>query len=494
MASIIMAIGLLMIVLATATTIVAAQSIRHCRESCGDLKVPYPFGMDKDCYLGENFPENKFPWQIGILKQVPSMAIGILIVLVVLATTTTVVAAQSAAHCRESCGDLKVPYPFGMDEGCYLGEKFFITCNESYHPHRAFLTTGNVEVTNISLDDGELSVSQFIGRDCYDQNGVQTNNWQPSLNLSLYTVSSTKNKFFAVGCDTEAFVQGYRGTEVFATGCISWCESISTFNESCSGVGCCQTSIPYRMKNITVSVNSYYNHTDIWKYNPCSCAFVVDEKKFNFSRTSFKDLRKVKELPVVINWAVEDESGKTCSDAEKSSDFACKNNTKCIDVKDGSGGYHCQCLTGYHGNPYHRDGCQDIDECKIFSNPCNPGKCHNLPGNWTCTCPKGSKIINGTGCSKKDAIDQSERVLILYIALANELEGLVNLDKHPWGKVDLCGEENEYLLGSTSNTYENSSGKSGFRSSGTAIVGHDSSLEVGFVTSEKRHITCTKVL
>nr|XP_048322910.1 wall-associated receptor kinase 3-like [Ziziphus jujuba var. spinosa] len=58
--------------------------------------------------------------------------------------------------------------------------------------------------------------------------------------------------------------------------------------------------------------------------------------------------------------------------------------------------------------------------------------------------------------------------------VANELEGLVNLDKHPWGKVDLCGEENEYLLGSTSNTYENSSGKSGFRSSGTAIVGHDS--------------------
>nr|XP_048334150.1 putative wall-associated receptor kinase-like 16 [Ziziphus jujuba var. spinosa] len=369
----------------------------------------------------------------GILKNVSSMAIGILLVL----ATTTKAAAQSALDCRESCGDLKVPYPFGMDrEGCYLGKKFVITCNQSFHPPKAFLMRGNVEVTNISLDDGELSITNFIGRDCYDETtALRTYRNRPRLNLPFYTVSSTKNKFFAVGCDTNAFVEGYRGTERYATGCISSCDSVETFNESCSGVGCCQTSIPYGIKNVTVVVNSYYNHSGILDFDPCSFAFVVDESKFKFSHTSFKDLQNIEELPMVINWAIGDESGgdyEHCYEAEKSSNFACKNNSKCI-VHDGSGGYRCQCLTGYQGNPYHRDGCQDVDECENISNPCNPGKCHNLPGNWTCTCPKGYRIINGTACSQSNAIDQSARLLVLYIALGVSLALLVAVSMMCWG-------------------------------------------------------------
>ncbi|KAH7545527.1 hypothetical protein FEM48_Zijuj01G0103200 [Ziziphus jujuba var. spinosa] len=275
----------------------------------------------------------------------------------------------------------------------------------------------NIPVINISLD-GELSIMHYIARDCYDKQGKRnkimsnaTVIWVPP-----FSISSTKNKFVAIGCDTNAFVQANGAEERYATGCISFCNSTRSFNDSCSGSGCCETPIAGGLKNITVKVNSYYNHTTIWGFNPCSYAFVVEESKFKFSSSFFHQLEKIEKVPMVINWAIGDDESKRCHEAEKKANFTCKANSKCLNVNDGSGGYRCHCLRGYRGNPYHPEGCRDIDECEK-SNPCYPGMCHNLPGNWKCTCPKGYKN-SGTRCTKKDATDQSGR-LLLYIVLGN---------------------------------------------------------------------------
>ncbi|TVU13512.1 hypothetical protein EJB05_40572, partial [Eragrostis curvula] len=50
-------------------------------------------------------------------------------------------------------------------------------------------------------------------------------------------------------------------------------------------------------------------------------------------------------------------------------------------------GYICQCMTGFHGNPYVPNGCQDVDECKTTPGICK-GVCHNTIGGFYCTdCP-----------------------------------------------------------------------------------------------------------
>ncbi|KAL6287009.1 hypothetical protein ACE6H2_011399 [Prunus campanulata] len=47
----------------------------------------------------------------------------------------------------------------------------------------------------------------------------------------------------------------------------------------------------------------------------------------------------------------------------------------------------CSCKTGYQGNPYLLDGCQDIDECEN-SNTCGDrGICRNLQGGFFCSNP-----------------------------------------------------------------------------------------------------------
>ncbi|CAL4895768.1 unnamed protein product [Urochloa decumbens] len=51
-------------------------------------------------------------------------------------------------------------------------------------------------------------------------------------------------------------------------------------------------------------------------------------------------------------------------------------------------GYVCACDQGYQGNPYLRNGCQDINECNLL-NKCF-GNCTNQPGSFLCQCPKGT--------------------------------------------------------------------------------------------------------
>ena len=63
---------------------------------------------------------------------------------------------------------------------------------------------------NVSLD-GELRVSKFVARDCYN-NSVLVDNDIFQLSLLTFSISYTKNKFTAVGCDTFMIFNGlYHG-------------------------------------------------------------------------------------------------------------------------------------------------------------------------------------------------------------------------------------------------------------------------------------------
>ncbi|WZZ18860.1 hypothetical protein YC2023_111949 [Brassica napus] len=46
--------------------------------------------------------------------------------------------------------------------------------------------------------------------------------------------------------------------------------------------------------------------------------------------------------------------------------------------------YQCSCRSGYEGNPYLPDGCQDIDECRTIYGVCGKNKCVNVPGSFRC--------------------------------------------------------------------------------------------------------------
>ncbi|KAA8546579.1 hypothetical protein F0562_002682 [Nyssa sinensis] len=286
-----------------------------------------------------------------MLVQLITLLISILLARAIAATS------QPEPGCPTSCGNLSIPFPFGTSDGCYLDDSFFLTCNDTqYNPPRTF--AGDEQVLDISVD-GHMRVASNFAQDCFNKSGLL---FEKSTNFSLsnFVISSTRNKFTAVGCDTigVAVGEGSEGQN-YAIGCISYCNRIeSVDNGSCSGFGCCQTSMPQGATDFTVVVGSTWNHTNISDFNPCGYAFVVEEDYFNFSTLDLKDFQNRENVPMVLDWAIGNE---TCEDAKKnSSSYACRAvNSDCYNSPNGLG-YFCNCSRGYQGNPYLIDDCQGL--------------------------------------------------------------------------------------------------------------------------------------
>ncbi|KAL8059894.1 hypothetical protein ABFX02_03G116500 [Erythranthe guttata] len=305
-------------------------------------------------------------------------------------------------NCTASCGGVAIPYPFGTTENCYQHKSFHVTCNTTLRPHKLFLAGSEIQITNITLD-GQIKVLQFITHDCYDRSGTGVFSNIPVIELPIHlTVNNKVNKFTVVGCDSYGYVSGNRLNGRYTTGCIAKCESLKDLEEgSCTGSGCCQTSIPDDVWSVFLELGSFGNYINVSDFNNCGHAFLVEESAFNFSLDSLTTLRNVEKLPLVVDWAI---GNGTCEEAlTNTTSYACVSpNSACYKPED-SYGYRCRCLDGYDGNPYLTDGCVDINECEDASvSKCKHG-CENTEGSFHCLCPKGYHK-DGDDCHRGESL------------------------------------------------------------------------------------------
>ncbi|MCD7471968.1 hypothetical protein HAX54_012788 [Datura stramonium] len=300
--------------------------------------------------------------------------------------------------CRKMCGNLTVPYPFGigLGSGCAINSGFVINCSISTDGTQKPLIA-NIEVYDIS--DAELRVSNVISWRCYDSNGaVRSENplgWTRLGKSDPYSFSA-KNSFTIVGCDDSALITGRNFEYNCSISCSSTKEVIAG---ECMGNGCYQVQIPKGLKYFDPIISSTQNHTDVWYFNQCGYAFLGEADRFHFG--GLQDLsditfyrRTMASVPIVLDWAI---GNLTCAQVRDRKDYACSRNSQCVDSNTGLGGYRCRCNDGYEGNPYLSQGCQDIDECADPSTNTCEKNCTNTPGSFYCSCPSGY-----TGDGKKD--------------------------------------------------------------------------------------------
>ncbi|CAI9782370.1 unnamed protein product [Fraxinus pennsylvanica] len=294
--------------------------------------------------------------------------------------------------CPSKCGNLTVPFPFGVGvgSGCSIGSWFDVNCSTSFDdPPKAFIGTGNLQILDIS--DNEIRIKSWVAASCYNRFGTLTRQNVANIDLkpsSPYTFSDS-NKFTIVGCDEFALIAGSEGRN-FTSGCVSICSSSEDLIEGeCSGIGCCQTAIPKGLKKFNSNLGTLNNHTNITSFNPCGYAFLGDQNSYIFHKSDLLDQtfqnRTIENVPVVIDWAI---GNQNCTVARQSNDYACRGNSTCVDSDTGLGGYRCSCLQGYEGNPYLSPGCTDVNECE--NSPCDEhGICTNTPGSYNCSCADG---------------------------------------------------------------------------------------------------------
>ncbi|CAL5384665.1 unnamed protein product [Camellia sinensis] len=186
----------------------------------------------------------------------------------------------------------------------------------------------------------ELSIMNYISRDCYDQFGERLPSSHSAwFSIKKFSISNSKDTFTAIGCDTSGSVQitNKHGSVVVASGCQSKCSNIDSVpnDGSCPGIGCCQTSIPKGFGMIKIGVTDF---------NPCSYAFVIEEREFNFSTTYLKNFKE-NMVPLVSDWGIGD--GETCEEAKR-------NTRRCWWV-------YLQVLVRLQREPHLSNGCQDYD-------------------------------------------------------------------------------------------------------------------------------------
>jgi hypothetical protein len=264
--------------------------------------------------------------------------------------------------CQDKCGDVSVPYPFGiLERSCAMNDFFFLNCSSGADEQPELLFARNMPVRKIYVLEGTLTAGLYTAFACYNETGNITDKSSQNITLGSgpFIFSDTRNIFTAIGCDTNALVTNRDRT--YGASCLSICTEYVNMSDGnpCSGSGCCQTSIPKGLKSLNISTSSYDGHTNVSDFNPCGFAFLVDRSSLKLSDWPLSRRPKygndAYRTDAVIEWVVEN---KTCEQAraDNTSAYACGTNANCTYSENQ--GYRCLCEKGFEGNPYLQDGCQ----------------------------------------------------------------------------------------------------------------------------------------
>ncbi|RZC85429.1 hypothetical protein C5167_041610 [Papaver somniferum] len=256
--------------------------------------------------------------------------------------------------CRDRCGKVSIPYPFGIGVGCFRSKEFIIECQDNLPRYQ-----GVLNVTSISVLDGQMTFESGIARTCSYED-VST----IIFGLGIFTLSTTKNKLISIGCDTWARING---DPYIGKGCSDCTVKEAATNGSC-GIGCCETSISAGVKKYNVTIERQSSKVNPYlSFNPCIYGFIIDKSSFRFSSSYLQDFKNngSGSVPVVADWTI---GVETCDAASRNAtSYACGPNTVCKPGNNIAPGYLCDCKPGFAGNPYLNIStgghCQEISKC-----------------------------------------------------------------------------------------------------------------------------------
>ncbi|KAL9148832.1 hypothetical protein ABFS82_12G069100 [Erythranthe guttata] len=365
--------------------------------------------------------------------RIPFMLRVIASLYVTTSTLALAISNMSMPGCRSECGNITIPYPFGIGSSCSFNSSFEITCTKNSTTNRSeevpLLNIISMEALKFSVH-GTVTVKNPVApMKCSDTQ--ETQSLVRSLDKTPFSVSSLYNSLVVLGCQNSVWLRANATATV--GGCMAICDRNST-DSSCNGVNCCQTTIPPRLKGL----NYTYRGINQVGTNQSSCgyAFPVEKKWFQDGYKRYKGLQNnllnpydqdFGSAPLVLEWELHNftlyDYPGSCRYLSRSISYPSSNHIDYdLELFDGYGSsvQYCSCAYGYEGNPYLLGGCNDIDECRINSTQLIScisynGTCINKIGGYTC------RVGDYDGSTNRS------RVKIAFISVGSAIGSLILL-------------------------------------------------------------------
>nr|CAD1843877.1 unnamed protein product [Ananas comosus var. bracteatus] len=293
--------------------------------------------------------------------------------------------------CRQRCGDVEIPYPFGIGRACSM-EGFTLNCTCSNGTYRPF--ANNVEFLSISLSSGLARIANNVSSQCYNAtNGnVTYDDWWMDLTATPYLFSSTLNKLTTIGCRTLAYLieQGELEQRLMHR----------------------HRVLPDRhsegIEYSRVYFSEDFNSSETYNFSQCGYAALVEESAFEF-RTSYITTGELYggSLPLVLDWAVRNQ---TCREAQQNmASYACvSEHSTCVNSMNGPAisviaPRVIKATLTYPRLPRFAS-LSRYKHLSLFF-------CYNTQGSYRCLCPNGThgEHYNGT-CYQSYQSYQSQKL------------------------------------------------------------------------------------